>query len=84
MLPVRDFLQELFERIIRKADIVAPEFLPSSALPSMIFSSRFSFLYQARILPRASLVRTIFNQSRLGPLPGWAEVSTSTISPVFT
>ena len=56
----------------------------SSALPSTMFSSRFSFLNQARILLRASLVRTNVSQSRLGPLPASLVVRISIISPVFT
>ena len=55
----------------------------SAARPSAMFSSLRSFLNQLRILLRASLVTTMFSQSRLGPL-SCGPVSTSIISPVFT
>ena len=51
--------------------------------PSWMFSSRRSFLNQLRILLRASLVVTIFSQSRLGPLSA-GPVRISMISPVAT
>ena len=58
--------------------------LSRALFPSWMFSSRFSFLNQERILFRASLVRTMPSQSRLGPLPRPEAVSTSTIIPVLT
>ena len=48
-----------------------------------MFSSRRSFLNQLRILFLASLVATIFSQSRLGPLSA-GPVTISMISPVAT
>ena len=48
-----------------------------------MFSSRRIFLNQLRILLLASLVRTIFSQSRLGPLSAGPRI-TSMISPVAT
>ena len=46
-----------------------------------MFSSRWVFLNQLRILLRASLVWTIFSQSRLGPRFGDLVVMISMISP---
>ena len=54
----------------------------SSSRPAAMFSSRFSFLNQARILLRASLVLTTLSQSRFGPLV--LPVMISMIMPVFT
>ena len=50
----------------------------------MMFSARFSFLNQERILGRASLVLTILRPSRLGPCPCWRVVRIPTISPLLT
>ena len=55
----------------------------SISRPLTIFSSRSSFLNHCLILDLASLVLTIFSQSRLGPC-GEAEVIISTISPVLS